>query len=522
MARWLTLAACLTLFACGGGGGGGDPAPSGSDWVAGQFLPSAQHAARCEAPRSGTDPWTGSAFADIKGRTLDENNWLRSWSHELYLWYNEIVDRDPGLYSDPLDYFARLKTNALTPSGNAKDRFHFTYDSQEWFDLSVSGISAGYGVTFAFPSSVTLEVVVAYTEPGSPAVAAGLSRGARIIAVDGITLATASGQSSIDLISEALFPSALGDLHVFEVLDLGANATRAIELVSQEVVSAPVQNVGAVTSPAGAVVGYMLFNDHLATAEQALVDAVSALDAQGIEDLVIDIRYNGGGFLYIASELAYMVAGSAAEGYAFEQLEFNDQHPTTNPVTGAALAPVPFYNAYQVDANSPILPLPSLDLSRVFVLTSRSTCSASESIINGLRGVGVEVIQIGSPTCGKPYGFYPQDNCGTTYFTIQFRGVNAQGFGDYADGFSPSGSTSSTETRLPGCSVGDDFNHALGQPDEARLATALRFRDTSVCTSPEILSNSRDNTLSSTNDTALLGEAKVYKSPWLMNRIMRE
>jgi hypothetical protein len=54
-----------------------------------------------------------------------------------------------------------------------------------------------------------------------------------------------------------------------------------------------------------------------------------------------------------------------------------------------------------------------------------------------LRGIDVEVVQIGSPTCGKPYGFYPTDNCGTTYFTIQFQGVNNKGFGDFADGFIP-------------------------------------------------------------------------------------
>jgi hypothetical protein len=73
----------------------------------------------------------------------------------------------------------------------------------------------------------------------------------------------------------------------------------------------------------------------------------------------------------------------------------------------------------------------------VFVLTSADTCSASESIVNGLRGAGVTVHLVGSTTCGKPYGFYPQDNCGTTYFAIQFQGVNFLGFGDYADGFTP-------------------------------------------------------------------------------------
>ena len=69
-------------------------------------------------------------------------------------------------------------------------------------------------------------------------------------------------------------------------------------------------------------------------------------------------------------------------------------------------------------------PLPTLDLDRVFVLTGPGTCSASEAIINGLRGIDVEVILIGETTCGKPHGFYPADNCGTTYFTVQFEIVN--------------------------------------------------------------------------------------------------
>jgi len=103
------------------------------------------------------------------------------------------------------------------------------------------------------------------------------------------------------------------------------------------------------------------------------------------------------------------------------------------------------------------------------VLTGAGTCSASESIINGLRGAGVTVNQIGTTTCGKPYGFYPQDNCGTTYFAIQFQGVNQLGFGDYADGFAPT------------CTVADDFNHALGDPAEARLAMALGHRASGSC-----------------------------------------
>ena len=223
----------------------------------------------------------------------------------------------------------------------------------------------------------------------------------------------------------------------------------------------------------------MLFNDHILTAEDALIDAVNELNGFGIDDLVLDIRYNGGGFLFIASQLAYMIGGSTATaGQTFEELQFNDKHPITDPVTGEALEPIPFFSVTTDNAS-----LPELNLTnrRVFVLTGAGTCSASEAIMNGLRGVDVDVYQIGSTTCGKPYGFYPTDNCGTTYFTIQFRGVNARNFGDYSDGFSPENTQGVVGTVVPGCSVADDFNAQLGDPTEGRLAAALNYRATLTC-----------------------------------------
>jgi hypothetical protein len=159
--------------------------------------------------------------------------------------------------------------------------------------------------------------------------------------------------------------------------------------------------------------------------------------------------------------------------------------------------------------------LPTLNLSRVVALTSPNTCSASESIINGLRGVGVQVIQIGTTTCGKPYGFYPADNCGTTYFTIEFQGVNAQGFGDYSDGFSPTNSVSTIGVIVPGCSVGDDFTHALGDPAEGRLAAALGYRIDQSC--PAAASSASWKAARGLAAT----DGLVPKSPWHENRILR-
>jgi len=126
--------------------------------------------------------------------------------------------------------------------------------------------------------------------------------------------------------------------------------------------------------------------------------------------------------------------------------------------------------------------------------------------MNGLQGVNVQVIQIGSTTCGKPYGFYPQDNCGTTYFSIQFQSENASGFGDYPDGFSPANSTRLTSAVLPGCSVADDFSHELGDPDEGRLSAALAYRAGGACTVPP--SGVSPPTFTATQQRA------VHRAPW--------
>ena len=160
------------------------------------------------------------------------------------------------------------------------------------------------------------------------------------------------------------------------------------------------------------------------------------------------------------------IKSSQTAGAVFEKLQFNRKNPFQ--VTEAQTA-TPFHST-SVGFSTPAgQGLPQLGLSRVTVLSGPDTCSASESVINGLRGVNVQVTQIGGTTCGKPYGFIPRDNCGTTYFAIQFKGVNNQGFGDYADGIAPT------------CVVADDFSRQLGDPAEGRLAAALGYRVTGAC-----------------------------------------
>jgi C-terminal processing protease CtpA/Prc len=509
----------------------GQTSDSSSEWMPGVFLDADIFYAQCELPRNGINPATGSPFPDVQGTTTDENNFLRSFSNDTYLWYSEIIDRDPSLIDDTLAYFDLLRTTEPTPSGAPKDKFHFTYDTDEWYRLSQSGVSAGYGAVWALLAvSPPREIVVAYTEPNSPAVApaVNLVRGEEIISVDGV--AVVDGDAAV--LNSAFWPDAAGETHTFVVHNPDTMTNRTVTMTSEIITSAPVQGVDIINTPTGDVVGYMVFNDHIATAEQALIDAVNQLNAsdggQGIDDLVLDIRYNGGGYLAIASQFAYMIAGNAATaGRTFELLQFNDKHPVTNPITGRAISPTPFYSQTlgpPFNGGAAGQPLPTLDLPRVFVLTGSGTCSASEAIMNSLRGVDVEVIQIGSTTCGKPYGFYPQDNCGTTYFTIQFRGVNEKNFGDYTDGFSPDNTPANQAgTVVPGCSVADDFSKQLGDPTEERLAVALAYRDGSACPAasglaPDALNKSGTP---STSAEVKSQEVIVPKSPWHTNRIMR-
>lgn len=490
----LMVLSSFAIFACGGSNNEAPaPTPQPTGWVSGQFKAASQYEAKCVTPRSGTDI-RGNAWPDKKGTLLDENNWLRSWSHETYLWYNEITDRNPANYSKPTDYFDVLKTTALTASGNPKDQFHFYSSTEEYERESATGVSASYGAQFRLlKSSPPRKIVVAYTEPNSPATNASLARGAEVLKIDGVDAVNGATQSDVDALNAGLFPSAVGESHTFEIKDLGSSTTRNITLTSAEVTKDPVQNEKIFNTATGKV-GYMTFNTFgTRIAEQQLIDSFVNFSNQGVQDLVVDLRYNGGGFLFISSQLAYMIAGETrANGKTYNRTVYNDKTPAKDPT--------PFYNSTSDQATAPGGTLPSVNLNRVFVLSSGSTASASEAFINGLRGIDVEVILIGQATRGKPYGFLPTDNCGVTYFTIQFRGENNKGWGDFADGFIPSSSNNGQE-RVKGCVVDDDFTKSLGDETEKMLAAALKYQATGTCPAK----------------SKMYGDADIYRYDWTQN-----
>ena len=469
------------LAACGGGGGGGGIAPP--------VTPPAPPAPSPGLPASSTlaqqcAPTNTLAPAGNRNGSLDtEKRWVRSYMDEAYLWYREIPTVDPALpqfsntgnVTASLDaYFSALLTPARTQSGKLKDEFSFTFPTAEWNALSQGGTSAGFGIEWFLASPTPpRNLTVAYVDPNTPAAMANVTRGMRVVSINGVDIDT-NTQAGIATINEGAFSPRPGTSYNFVFRTLAGGTVNAT-LTAGTVTKVPVQNVRVINTPTGAV-GYLTFNDHIATAEGQLVTAFNQLRAANVTDLVLDLRYNGGGFIYIASQVGFMIAGSqATTGRTFERLRFNDKRVADNNDPSNN---IPFFGStsgFQNSGTTANQPLPQLGLPRVFILVTDNSCSASESIINGLRGIGVTVNLIGSTTCGKPFGFTAKDNCGISYFPIEFQGVNNQGFGDFADGFAPT------------CRVADDFSKPLGDSTEGMLAAALALRANGACPAPDVV-----------------------------------
>jgi carboxyl-terminal processing protease len=438
-ARAMAVLAVLVAAGCGGGGGNPGACISGS-------------AATCAAAAGTSAPvatTSGSTrWADVC--TLDGvKNFTRGYMDEAYLWYREIPPIDAAPYTNIGQYFYDLLTPALDSSGQRKDRFSFIVTNKDANSLTTGSIAA-YGVRWETDAQGRERA--AFVEEGSPAQAAGLARGAQLVEV--LTPGTPDW-----------YPNT-GTIISFTWRLAPDQPTRTATLSSAVISENAVPLVRSLVSPAGRRVAYVLFNAHTKGAQDKLIAEIAALQQAGVSELVLDMRYNGGGYLYTALALSSMVAGPGADGQVFERLQFNDRRQAE---TSAAV--INFSGKLQLgETEYPTgTPLPRLALPRVYVLTSAGTCSASESVINSLRGIGVEVVLVGEATCGKPYGFSRRDNCGLSYFPIEFQGTNALGFGDYASGFAPT------------CAAADDFDHPLGAADERLLATAMHHIDQGSC-----------------------------------------
>jgi C-terminal processing protease CtpA/Prc len=243
----------------------------------------------CALPRHGINPYNSNlSYPDRQGSLDDKKNWVRSWVDETYLWYREVPNNlNPNNYANAVDYFADLKTSAITPSGTAKDHFHFTENTEEANKQSQSGIELGYGMAFSFVTNQPpRKLIVAYTEPNSPAALAGIQRGMEIESVDDVDL---TNSNNVVALNSGLFPTIANQSHSF--IFKNSNGQRISKvLTAANIQTTPVQNVTSFSTSTGKV-GYLTFNSHNAIAEKQLIDAVDKLKNEGVSDLILDLRY---------------------------------------------------------------------------------------------------------------------------------------------------------------------------------------------------------------------------------------
>jgi len=446
------MATCaLALSACGSGGGGSSAAQAAIE-------PSAQFRGLLlnAAPGAGAlaSDWNEFSCSDKR-----QKNWVRSWLNENYLFYREapLTSIDPDAYTDTVSMLFLDYTVRGVPS---KDRFSFVLSQAAADAVFQSGTATNVGFTLRRDSGNGGIIRIAYVEPNGPAAAAGISRGMVLATVDGVDVSL----SIPAVLSDKLFNSAPGTSSEIGVRDKPGEPLRTLNLSSATFNTSPliVDRVLPATT-----MGYLAYNSFATpVGELQLADAFKRFAAAGVTDLVVDLRYNSGGFIDIAAQLGYMVAGEVqTSGKVFETLVYNDKRRADNrDVAFRNTVSELFGNGARAGE-----PLSTLNLRRISVLASGTTCSASESFINALRGIDVEVVLVGATTCGKPYGFNQSNNCTLAFFDVEFEGRNDK-------------AAVTPVTGIPAtCAAVDDLDHALGDPAEHMLATAISYQLTGRC-----------------------------------------
>lgn len=374
---------------------------------------------------------------------------LRSYMDDWYFWYQFAPRPVPGSLPTLDDYFnASLYagTNPAFPS----DRWSF-YQSTESFDRFFGdGKTLGYGLSVAgleVAGTPTQPLYVRYVEPLSPAAVAGVTRGDRVVSIN--------GRSSAELIAADALVTVLAAANVGEQIRLvlaNTGGQRTVDVVADVFALSPVQQPTVFVSTGGRKIGYLMVKDMIGQAAPPVASAFAGFAAQGVQDLVLDLRYNGGGLVSFGRDLASYISVGRTSGQVFASLLYNDRQAPRNNAT------------YRFNA-----PSGALSLTRVYVLQGPRTCSASEQVINALRPF-VDVVAIGDASCGKPVGFLPADDaCGTTYNVVNFESVNANNEGRYFDGFEPT------------CAVAEDFTLPLGSANEPLLSAAIGHADGQGC-----------------------------------------
>ena len=431
----------LLLASCGGGGssgGGGGPVT-------------------VTPTPSPTPPPTASCGLSAR------QSFAKAVIDEWYLFPSDVAANvNPANFADVQTYIDALVAPARALN---KDRY-FTYVTSiaEEEAFFTNGSSAGFGVRLAYDPTIQ-RVIIAEAYENAPALAAGIDRGTQIVGI-GTNASNVRAISAIVAsegtqgITDALGPSDPGVTRVLRIVEPGGG-TRDVSVAKAEYDLDPISDrYGAkIISEGGHTYGYVNLRSFIGSADPQLRAAFLNFRNQGVTDVIVDLRYNGGGLVATAELFGDLLGRNRAASDLFSQTNFraskagnNTRHTfTTQP---EAIAP-----------------------TRIAFIGTGSTASASELVINGmLPYLGTNMTLVGSNTYGKPVGQIALDKseCDERMRVIAFATGNAASSGDYFDGLAPKISNS--------CAADDDLSLPLGDPREASVRAAIDFLAGASCT----------------------------------------
>lgn len=355
-----------------------------------------------------------------------------------YFWADQLQNNlDPEAFDDVYAVLEELRV--------PEDTYSYILTDEEYDQLFVSATYFGFGFSMEQISESRVKIRFVYDD--SPADTAGISRADELIAID--------GEPVSELLANGEFNTALGPNEEGlsrEITWQKPDSTEQTELLSKVEVETNTVMGAQTYEQDGETVGYFALDSFINRTGGDLNSAFDLFAAEGINHLVIDVRYNGGGLIRYANQVATQAGGTNVQGKTFLQYRFNEQNSDKNQT-------IPFGLVDGVE---------QLDLDRIFVLTTGSSCSSSEIIINSLRP-HIDVVTIGEPTCGKPVGQQPEELCDKVTFAINFETVNSEGEGQYYDGIAPN------------CAVDDQIIADWGSSEDPLTAAANTYISTGSC-----------------------------------------
>lgn len=442
-------AACMVamLAGCGGSGGGSASAPSTGSNGGGTGTPTP------------TPTPTVSAGCSLR----DRQDWAAAQLREWYLFPETLpTTLDPTPYASVDAYVDALTATARS---QRRDRF-FTYLTSiaEEDAYYSSGSSAGFGIRLATDASAR-RLFVSEAFEGTTALDAGIDRGTEILAIgpnastlrDVSAIAAAEGTAGLN---DALGPSTAGTTRSLRVTDAAAG-TRVVTITKTDYTLTPVSSrYGAkIIDDAGGRYGYVNLRTFISTADPALRAAFAQFRAAGVTDIIVDLRYNGGGLVSIAELFGDLLGANRSTSEVFSYTTFRTEKSSENETR--------FFE-----------PQPqSVAPTRIAFIGTGGTASASELVINAFTPyLHADAGLIGTNTYGKPVGQIALDKeaCDDRLRVIAFATQNAARNGNYFDGLATTVEAS--------CQAADDITYPLGDAREASTRGALNFLQGKSCT----------------------------------------